>query len=145
MLTAKQEEFAQNIIKGMSQADAYRSAYDTKRMTDKTIHEKASRLMSDDKVRARVQELRDAIAKTTIMTAQERLELLTRIAKGEEPEKIAQIVEGAVVEYEVPASLKTRKDAIDIMNKMTGEYVQKIDANVSYEDNLRKVIGEDEY
>ena len=145
MLTAKQEQFVKNIIDGMSQADAYRNAYDTSRMADKTIHEKASRLMADGKVTARLQELRDLLATPTIMTAQERLELLTRIAKGEEPEKVAQIVEGEVVEFEFPASLRTRKDAIDIMNKMTGEYTQKIDATVSYEDRLKELAGEDEY
>jgi phage terminase small subunit len=145
MLTAKQEQFVKNIIDGMSQTDAYRNSYDTKRMADKTIHEKASRLMADDKVRARLQELRDLLAKPTIMTAQERLELLTRIAKGEEPEKVAQYVNGEMIVQDFPASLRTRKDAIDIMNKMTGEYTQKIDATVSYEDNLRKLVGEDEY
>ncbi len=145
MLTAKQEQFVKNIIDGMSQADAYRSAYDTQRMKDKTVWEKASALMKNDKVTARLQELRDQLAKPTIMSAQERLELLTRIAKGEEPEKIANIVNGEVIIQEVPASLRTRKDAIDVMNKMTGEYTQKIEANVSYEDNLRKLIGDDEY
>ena len=145
MLTAKQEQFVKNIIDGMSQADAYRSAYDTSRMKDKTVWERASALMKNNKVATRLKELRDQLAKPTIMSAQERLELLTRIAKGEEPEKVAQIVEGEVVEFEVPASLRTRKDAIDIMNKMTGEYTQKIDATVSYEDNLRQLVGEDEY
>ena len=31
------------------------------------------------------------------------------------------------------------------MNKMTGEYVQRVVADVSYEDSLRKVVDEDEY
>jgi phage terminase small subunit len=35
--------------------------------------------------------------------------------------------------------------AIDIMNKMDGEYVQKVQASVSYEDNLRELVGGDEY
>ena len=73
MLTAKQEQFVKNIIDGMSQADAYRNSYDTSRMADKTIHEKASRLMSDDKVRARLKELREQMMTPSIMTAQERL------------------------------------------------------------------------
>jgi phage terminase small subunit len=114
-------------------------------MADKTIHEKSSRLMADGKVKARLQELRDLLAKPTIMTAQERLELLTRIAKGEEPEKVAQYVNGEMIVQDFPASLRTRKDAIDIMNKMTGEYTQKIDATVSYEDRLKELAGEDEY
>ena len=145
MLTAKQEKFVQGIIEGKSQADAYRAAYNTKNMTDKTIWEESSRLMQDPKVSTRVTELRNQAMRPTIMSAQERLELLSRIASGEEPERIAQIVDGKVVEYEVPASLKSRREAIDTMNKMTGEYVQKVEATVSYEDNLRELISEDEY
>jgi phage terminase small subunit len=127
MLTAKQEAFVQNIIKGMSQADAYRSAYSTKNMADKTIHENASRLANDSKVRARLDELRGQISTENIMTAQKRLEWLTElITSGEE-------------------STSDKLKAIDIMNKMTGEYVQKVQAAISYEDSLRKVVDEDEY
>lgn len=145
MLTDKQEQFCRNIIEGMSQADAYRQAYPNIKMSDKTIQENACRLAKNPKVRARVKELRDDLAKPTIMSAQERLELLTRIAKGEEPEKVAQVINGEIVIQDFPASLRTRKDAIDIMNKMTGEYTQKIDATVSYEDKLKELAGEDEY
>ena len=112
MLTAKQEQFVQNIIQGMSQADAYRSAYSTKNMSDKTIHEAASRLASDSKVSARLSELRGKLTKATIMTAQKRLEWLTEVIESEE---------------DINAKLK----AIDIMNKMQGEYTQKVEANVT--------------
>jgi phage terminase small subunit len=61
------------------------------------------------------------------MTAQKRLEWLTElITSGEE-------------------STTDKLKAIDIMNKMTGEYVQKVQAAISYEDSLRKVVDEDEY
>ena len=127
MLTAKQEKFVQGIIDGMSQVDAYRSAYDTSRMSDKTVYEKASRMMSDDKIRARLEELRDKMITPSIMSAQERLEWLTELVIN-------------------PGSLTQDKlRAIDIMNKMTGEYVQRVVADVSYEDSLRKVVDEDEY
>lgn len=131
MLTPKQEKFVQGIIEGMSQADAYRSAYSCARMSDKTIWENASRLMADSKVKARVQELRDRIATDSIMSAQERLEYLTRVVKGIEVEKVTQIVDGAPIEIEVPVAVKTRLSAIDLMNKMQGEYVTKVDANVA--------------
>jgi phage terminase small subunit len=131
MLTAKQEKFVQCIIEGMSQADAYRSAYDTSRMRDKTVHEKASRMAADDKIRARIEELREQVMTPSIMSAQERLELLTRMAKGEEPERVVQFIEGQRFEFEVPASLKLRREAIDTMNKMTGEYVTKVEGSVS--------------
>lgn len=131
MLTEKQEQFVKNIIDGMSQADAYRNAYPNQRMTDKTIWEKASRLMADNKVRARLKELRDQLAKPTIMSAQERLEYLTRVITGEEKEKVAQVVDGKVVEIDAPSALKTKLNAIDIMNKMQGEYVQRVEADVN--------------
>ena len=112
MLTPKQEGFAQEIIKGKSQADAYRSAYSCKNMSDKTIHEAASRLMADSKVSARVKEIREQVTKETVMTAQKRLEWLTEQIESKD--------------VDVNAKLK----AIDIMNKMQGEYVQKIAADL---------------
>ncbi len=112
MLTDKQEKFCQNIINGMNQADAYRAAYPNQKMSDKTIWEAASRLMANNKVVARLSELRNELAQPAIMTAQERLKWLT--------ERIADD------EVDINAKLK----AIDIMNKMQGEYTQKIEANV---------------
>lgn len=125
MLTAKQEKYVQGIIDGMTQADAYRSAYDTSRMADKTVHEKASRLMADDKVRARLEELRGQMIAPSIMTAQMRLEWLTELIGNEE----------------VYTSDKLK--AIEIMNKMTGEYVQKIEAEVTNAVNINIELSDD--
>jgi phage terminase small subunit len=125
MLTAKQELFAQNVVKGMSQADAYRSAYSTAKMADKTIHENASRLANDSKVRARIEELRGQLASDTIMTAQKRLEWLTELITSEEE------------------STSDKLKAIDIMNKMTSEYVQKVQAEVSNAVNISIELSDD--
>jgi hypothetical protein len=57
-LTSKQEAFAQAIVSGKTQADAYRAAFSAGRMKDATIQQEASRLMADRKVTARVAELR---------------------------------------------------------------------------------------
>lgn len=133
MLTANQEKFVQCIIEGMSQAEAYRTAYPKQKCSDKTVYENASRLMNNSKIKARLTELRDKMASPSIMTAKERLELLSRMARGEESEKIVQFIDGERVEVEVPPSLKTRREAIDTMNKMTGEYVQRVEAEVTKE------------
>lgn len=134
MLTPKQERFVQNIISGMTQADAYREAYSTAKMTDKTVWEKASRLMADSKVKARLTELRDQLAGESIMTAKERLEYLTRVVKGEENEQKIEITkDGKKVTRRIPPAIKTRLDAIDLMNKMTGEYTTKIEGNINVE------------
>ena len=126
MLTAKQEAFVQKIIEGYSQADAYRSAYNTKRMSDKTVWENASRLMADSKVTARVMELRNELAKPSIMTAQQRLEWLTQLIQSEEE----------------TTSDKLR--AADIMNKMQGEYVQKVEADVKQEFTINVELVDDD-
>jgi phage terminase small subunit len=55
-LTPKREKFAQLVATGESASDAYRKAYGQGSMSNKTLNEKASRLMG--KVRARVAELR---------------------------------------------------------------------------------------
>lgn len=113
MLTAKQEQFVLNIVEGMTYADAYRNAYSCKRMTDKSIHETASKLMADPKIASRVQELREQVASETIMSARQRLEWLTKLILSEEE------------------STTDKLRAADIMNKMTGEYVQRIEADVN--------------
>lgn len=130
MLTANQEKFVQGIIEGKSQIEAYREAYPKQRSADKTCYENASRLMNNSKIKARLKDLRDQLAKPSIMTAQERLEYLTRVIKGEEPEKVINIVDGEPVEVELPSALKTKLNAIDIMNKMQGEYITKIEGEV---------------
>lgn len=112
MLTPKQEEFAKAIVEGMNQADAYRSAYDTSRMTDNSIYVNASKLMANTKVAQRIKELREQLAKPTIMSAQKRMEWLTELINNED------------------ASNMDKLKAVDIMNKMQGEYIQKIAADV---------------
>lgn len=67
-LTAKQEAFAQGIADGLGQADAYRTAYDAEGMKDSTIYSKASVLMSDGKVTARVAELKAQVAEKQLWT-----------------------------------------------------------------------------
>lgn len=131
MLTAKQEKFVRNLIEGMTQREAYKNSYNAENMADKTIDEKACLLFADEKIRARFKELQDQLAKVSIMTAQERLIYLTEIVKDIQGEKVIEVVNGEVKEYTAPASVKNKLSAIDIMNKMQGEYVTKVEGNVS--------------
>ena len=58
ILTGKQRHFAQCVAGGMTQSDAYREAYDVGKNTKPaTIHVKASALMAESKIRARVDAL----------------------------------------------------------------------------------------
>ena len=124
MLTGKQEEFAKNIVQGMSQADAYRSAYDAEDMSDNAIYREASLLVDNPKVAQRIMELRNELARPTIMSAQERLEWLSYLVNAD-------------------AGTTDKLRAIDIMNKMTGEYVQKIEADVKSDVTINIELSDD--
>lgn len=126
MLTAKQEKFAQAIaLEDMSQADAYRSAYDTSKMGDDTIYVKACNLAAQDKIAVRIAELRQQAMTPKVMDAQKRREKLTELTKHEDPNVVMK--------------------AIDLLNKMDGEYVQKIAAEVQTETTINiELVDDDE-
>ena len=71
-----------------------------------------------------MKELRDQLANESIMSTQKRMEWLTSIvnATGE--------------------STGDRLKAIDILNKMSGEYVQKVQADVDTDVTVTVVLGD---
>lgn len=130
MLTAKQEKFVQNLVKGMSQREAYKNSYDAENMTDKSIDEEACRLFNDSKISSRYQELIERAATASVMTAQERLEFLTEVIKDIQREHKIYVTEDGKIEYDEPADLNTKLKAVDLMNKMQGEYTTKIEGEL---------------
>jgi phage terminase small subunit len=144
MLTAKQEKFVRNLVKGMSQREAYKNSYDAENMSDEAIDVEACRLFKDAKISLRYKELQEKLDKATIMTAQERLEYLTGIILDLEREKLIVLADGEEKEIERPAELAVKLKAIDIMNKMQGEYVQKIEADVNSDITINIELSDDE-
>lgn len=87
-LTPKQEKFAQCVAEGMSQADAYRSSYNCKPTTKSdTIINKASELMRNGYITARVDELRKPIIAKVRMTLESHLDDLMRLRNMAAKEK----------------------------------------------------------
>lgn len=127
VLTPKQEKFIQGIVNGLTNRDAYKEAYDTENMSDAAIDVEASRLLRNPNVALRHKEIMDALAIPSIMSAQERLEYLTRLIKEEEKEKVLTL---AGTFMEKPADFNSKLKAIDLMNKMQGEYVTKVEGNI---------------
>lgn len=126
MLTVKEEKYVQNLLKGMSQREAYKNSYNASNMKDKTIDERACVLFKKDKIKTRYQELIEKTAKKTIISVQERKELLTKIAIGEEYEAYSSN-DGEL--YTTPPKIEARMKALDILNKMDGQYIQEIKSN----------------
>jgi len=132
MLTAKEEKFSVNVFSGMTLTDAYKDAYDAENMKDETIYVKASNLIKKDKIRIRVQELREKANNEAIMSAIDRKKWLTKVIKGD-------IKENEIKEADISTKIK----AIDTLNKMDGEYIEKLklssDDDKPFEVNIKVV------
>lgn len=124
-LTPKQEKFIQNIVSGMSQRQAYKDAYNAGNMTDESIDVEACKLFNDTKVSKRYQELMKKLEDTAIMTAIEKRKLLKEMA------------------LDVGNSISDRIKAIDTDNKMAGEYVTKIDADINTDVTINIELSDD--
>lgn len=92
-LTPKQEAFAQGVATGKTQADAYRAAFNASKMKPETIQSKASILMAEGKVRARVAELRKPVVEAVQVTLEAHLKRLSDLSdKAEQEGKYAAAV-----------------------------------------------------
>lgn len=112
----RHETFAQNIAKGMSQRKAYREAFPSSlKWKDETVDSNASKLAKNTKVLTRLKELTDMATSKAVMSATERKEWLTELIKDEEGK------------HNTGDKLK----ALDILNKMDGEYTEKVQVNGS--------------
>lgn len=122
-LTPKQEKFAQGVASGMTQAAAYREAYpNSTKWKDSTVWSKASVLMSDDKVLARVAELQEEGAKIAVYTLAEHLGRLDDLSRGAESEgKYAEAVKAEELRGKA-AGLYTERQQID--HTTNGEPIQ---------------------
>ena len=112
-LTPKQERFIQNIVSGMSQRQAYKEAYNAENMLDETIDAEACKLFNDHKVSTRYRELMNKLEDEAIMTAIEKRRMLREMATN------------------CNNSITDRIKAIDTDNKMAGEYITKVEADVN--------------
>jgi len=86
-LTSKQEHFCQCIADGMTQADAYRTAYSASKMSAGALHVEASKLLDNPKVSLRVQELRGKLSAKALWTREMSVQALVsayKIAKGKD-------------------------------------------------------------
>lgn len=120
-LTAKQEAFAQAIADGMGQADAYRMAYDAEGMKDNTVYPKASRMMNEGKIRARIDELKAQVAEKQLWSREMSVKALVQAYReGSGAVKVSAVKElNAMHGYNEPSKLN-----------ITGSMIQRIQREV---------------
>lgn len=90
-LTAKQEKFCHNIVKGMTQIDSYKDAYDAGGMLDNSIKREASLLRKGPNISQTIDKLRQPIVKKTGRTLETILEEIDniKVANIGEDDKLA--------------------------------------------------------
>jgi hypothetical protein len=108
-LTGKQEAFAQAVASGMTQADAYRSAYECENSSDEAIWSNAHTLAKHTEVALRVAELKEATAIAAIWTRLDSVRTLADIAGDGEAranEKVSAVKElNAMHGFNAPAKV----------------------------------------
>lgn len=146
---ARHENYVQNLIKGMSQRQAYRDVYKNN-MTDKQVDEEACKLFNSPKVHQRYKELMQQLEDTSIMSAKERMKWLTDVIKNIQRDDVyIKDSEGnETLIGSKNADINTKIKAIDTLNKMDNTYQQniKVSGNINNpfenlsEEELRKLI-----
>lgn len=115
-LTPKQEHFAQCVAKGMTQADAYRTAYDVSpETTPQSIAVNGSKLMADANISQRVKLLKDEISAKNLWTREDSVRALKEaIAMARDGNQLTALT-GAVKELNVMHGFNAPQK-IDLLN-----------------------------
>lgn len=108
-LTQRQEAFCLGFVETGNGSEAYRRAYKPRRMSAKSIHEKASHILAQGKVQARVAELRGNAAGKAVFGLVEHLAELDRLKALAEANK------------NFPAAIK----AEELRGRVSGFYVDR--------------------
>lgn len=106
-LTAMQERFAFNIASGFSQYDSYLKAGYSKDNSRAVIDINAHRLVNDNKIKLRINELQAPTETSKVLSVAER------------KEKLADIFKRSIKD---PISVRDGLQAVDLLNKMERVY-----------------------
>lgn len=123
----------------MSQRQAYKEAFNPPNTSDEAIDVDACRLFNTPKITLRYKELIKQLEDEAILTAKQRMKWLSDVVNDIQREDVYIKTDngtGEVIDTKIGsknADLNTKMKAIDILNKMDGEYVTKIEGNVSIE------------
>lgn len=138
----KQEEFVQKVVQGMPQREAFRSVYKNK-MTDAQVDAEASNMINgtgkyakNPKIHLRYLELNSAALERseekTIADAQEVMEYLTKVLRGESMSEIVVIentgdFSSKARRMKKEPDEKERLKAAELLGRRYGLYTDKVD------------------
>lgn len=120
-LTEKQEMFAQGLAEGLTNAEAYRRAYDTSTMQPGTIHNESCKLAQHPKVAGRLNEL--------LAEKRARNSMLTEKQADRVWRNVWRLAEG----HDVPPAVQ--QSAIALAAKMAGMLTDRVDIKTEQVDS----------
>lgn len=119
-LTVKQEVFCQKVVEGFSLSDSYRDAYNTSKMKDTTINQKAYELNKNGDITVRINQLRRAGVDKHGVSVEKILNELMRVAFFD-PTKLFDRYNKLIPITNLPRDVLAGISSIDIGNDENDE------------------------
>jgi len=125
-LTAKQEAFAQAIADGMTQADAYRTAFNVKPTTKpQSIWDSASKVIANPEVAHRVNELKEKLEKKALWSREMSVKALVKAYQLAEKGQNPQAMTGAIKEINAMHGFNAPQK-IDLSAELTLRRIERV-------------------
>lgn len=112
-LTVKQKKYCQNRAKGLTQRESYLKAGYSNKGNGQTLDSNACRLEKIEKIQEKIAELQYKADNGCILSTEQRKQALTEIY------------------LDTSKSDKDRLKAIDLLNRMSGDYIDKKEINAT--------------
>ena len=134
-LTPKQEKYVQGLVAGLSQRQAYIQAYSTKNMKDTTIDNNAYKLMQNNEISTRYNELMDEHKEKALWTREQAVNDLIWL-KEQAKKSIKEQDDGYIRQGTSTAYV----NAIKELNALEGVYPDKTQ-NININGELNNPFG----
>lgn len=144
-LTVKQRKFADNYIKSGNATESYiQAGYSVK--TRNVAEVEGFKLLRNPKIATYVETNINEMSNNKIASAEEVLEYLTRVVRGEEKEKtvIYSKETSEAIEVDVTPDLRERTKAAELLGKRYAIFTDRKEVDVSINKSLEDFFGDDE-
>lgn len=120
----KHKRFCEEYIaNGCNVTQAYLTVYNCK--NEKVANACVYRVFNRPDVQEYIKELQEKTKDEAILSAKERMKYLTDIVKGEVTETVIKGKDADM--FDVEANFNDKIKAIDVLNKMDGQYVERVE------------------
>lgn len=126
-LTQKQEAFCLAYIETGNASEAYRRAYQPKKMTGKSVNEKASQMLAAVKIQSRLEDLRAPVREKAMLTLESHLSRLDELSRA------AELAE----QYSAAIAAETNRGKAAGLYTDRVEHSGDIDMNIKFNVNFK--------